>query len=67
MKGYMVFFKSEVTSKSHIYCIAENEEKAKEYMEEATRGEILSVQEVSMFDISVSDLSASDLVRLIKG
>ena len=67
MKGYKVKFKSKVTSDGYIYCIAENEEKAKEYMEEVTKGKILSVEEVSMFDISMSDLSAGDLIRLIKG
>lgn len=67
MNGYRVRFKSEVTSDGYIYCIAENEDRAKEYMEKATKGKILSVEEASMFDISMSDLSAGDLVRLIKG
>ena len=67
MKGYIVWYKSNVTSRGYIYCIAENEDKAKEYMEEVTKGKILKVEEVSLFDISVSDLSAGDLVRLIKG
>lgn len=66
MKAYRLEFKSSWTSWGIIYCIAENERNAKDYIRESIdNGEVFKIEEVSMNDVSISDLSAGDIFRLI--
>jgi len=67
MKGYIVWFKSHVATKGYIYCIAEDEDKAKVYISKSIDdGEVLRIEEIDINYISISDLSAGDIARLIK-
>lgn len=66
LKGYKIYYGTFGCTSATIYCLAQSEEKAKEYISNSMSCTITAIEEISAEKIPVSELSAGDIMRLIK-